>query len=489
MAIKLYHEHPLRILKYSAKNIWLLIFPLLRGIKSIRLDADRFYQWVRGAWFDIAVIGIIIVFGYVRWHFSGIELTDDKVIRWEGIIGKVKTTIPYKNISSVTIEKPVYLMPLQAIKFSCDTSAGIYRSVDMKIMVNKKFCDDFLSRVPDVNQKNKLQNIPETTHLSVLLFSLFFSSGFSGTVYIATFFMKGGNIAHDIINVSLDKITQTSEKITNNLIIHIPSATILVGILFIVAWFVSFIVNFQRYAGFKVECDEYCIKVLCGLINRREYRITSAHINYTDLRQNLIMKFFGAVAVNISCAGYGSSKNHLPVLLPVKKEENLGENLEKIGIFGGIRNDFRPKSDGWWQYIWQPVIISLLIFPVHIFIKRFVPEIAELSFFFAIMLEIPVLWLITIKLTAFFTSGISVYDNKIMVRCSQMTSFHTVVAEKQKLVKFEIQQPVLQKISGKCSIILWFSGEERAHFKVKSMRVDDVKIISEMLGYKTAGNL
>lgn len=481
----MYHEHPLRILRYSAKNIWLLIFPLLRGVKTVRLDADRFYQWVKGAWFDIAVIGIIIVFGYIRWHFSGIELTDNEVIRWEGITAKIKTTIPYKSVSSVTVEKPVYLIPLRAVKISCDTSAGMYRSADMKIMVNRKFCEDFLSRVPDVNQKNKLQDIPETTPLSVLLFSMFFSSGLSGTVYIATFFMKGGDIARDIINVSLDRITQTTEKITDRLLIHIPSAAVFAGAFFIAAWIVSFLVNFLRYAGFEVDGDEYCLKIFCGLLNRREYRITPAHINYTDLRQNLIMKLSGAVAVNISCAGYGSAKNHLPVLLPVKKEENLGNALEKIGVFSGVRNDFKPKSNGLMSYIWQPVILSLLVFPVHIFIKRFIPEVSELSFFFAVMLEIPLVWFIAVKVTAFFTSGISVYDDKIMVRCSRMTGFHTVVAERNKLVKFEIQQVVFQKISGKCSVILWFGGEERSHFKVKAMRVEDVRKISEMLGYTT----
>ncbi|MCM1507662.1 MAG: PH domain-containing protein [Ruminococcus flavefaciens] len=481
----MYHEHPLRILRYSAKNIWLLIFPLLRGVWTIRLDADRFYEWVRGAWFDIAVIGIIILFGYIRWHFSGIELTDTEIVRWEGITAKVKTAIPYSSVSSVTVEKPFYLMPLRAVRLSCDTSAGMYRSADMQIMVTGKCCEDFLSRVPDVNQKNKLQDIPETTPLSVLLFSVFFSSGLSGTVYIATFFMKGGDIARDIINVSLERITQTTEKLTDKLLIHIPSVAVLVGVFFIVAWLLSFVVNFLRYAGFEVDGDEYCLKIFCGLLNRREYRITPAHINYTDLRQNLIMKFAGAVAVNVSCAGYGSAKNHLPVLFPVKREKSLGNTLEKIGVFSGIKNDFRPKSNGWWQYVWQPVIASLLIFPAHILIRKFIPEISELTFFLAVMLEIPLLWLTAVKITAFFTSGISVYDDKIMVRCSRMTGFHTVVAERCKLVKFEIQQTVFQKISGKCSVVLWFGGEERSHFKVKAMRVEDVKKISAMLGYKT----
>ena len=68
----IYHEHPLRILKYSLKNIWLLIFPLLRGVSVLSFNPKGIYAWIKGAWLDIAVIGIILVYGFIRWYFSQI---------------------------------------------------------------------------------------------------------------------------------------------------------------------------------------------------------------------------------------------------------------------------------------------------------------------------------------------------------------------------------------------------------------------------------
>ena len=65
----MYHEHPLRILKYSAKNIWLLIFPFLRGLRTYHFSKDFFYTWIQGAWKDILVIGVIVLFGFIRWFF------------------------------------------------------------------------------------------------------------------------------------------------------------------------------------------------------------------------------------------------------------------------------------------------------------------------------------------------------------------------------------------------------------------------------------
>ncbi|MDE5583779.1 MAG: PH domain-containing protein [Ruminococcus sp.] len=241
--------------------------------------------------------------------------------------------------------------------------------------------------------------------------------------------------------------------------------------------------NIFRYFGFTAHGDEYRLKISCGLFNRREYRITSAHINYTDLRQNLIMKFLGTVAVNISCAGYGSAKNHLPVLLPVGKEKNIGKTLGKIGIFGGASNEFRPQKNGWWQYIWKPVITAVMIFPLHIFTGKIFPDISELTFFFSVMSAVPLLWFLAVGFTSFFTSGVSFCDSKIILRCSNGTDFHTVVAERSHIVKVGIRQTVFQQINGKCTLLLWIGSEERSHFRIKSLKLSDAVEICKMLDY------
>ena len=129
--IILYHEHPLKILKYSAKNIWLLIFPLLRGIKAYRLDVNRLYEWVKGSWFDILIITVILLFGYIRWKFSLITVTKYSIVHRQGIIFKIKTDIPIKNLSSVTIEHPFHLRIFGAVKFYADTRSGTTPSNDM----------------------------------------------------------------------------------------------------------------------------------------------------------------------------------------------------------------------------------------------------------------------------------------------------------------------------------------------------------------------
>lgn len=63
-----YHEHPIKILRYSAKNLWLLIFPLLRSLRFYPFSLQNFVEWGAGAWFDLLVALLILGFGALRWY-------------------------------------------------------------------------------------------------------------------------------------------------------------------------------------------------------------------------------------------------------------------------------------------------------------------------------------------------------------------------------------------------------------------------------------
>ncbi|MCM1132627.1 MAG: PH domain-containing protein [Ruminococcus flavefaciens] len=478
----MYNEHPLRIMRYSMKNIWLLIFPLLRGATVLKFDPAGIYAWIQGAWKDVAVLGIILLFGFIRWYFSRISITESAVIHTDGLFIKVTKTIPVENISAVTSERLFLLAPFRAMTIRCDTRAGVFKSTDMKLLVTAKVGREIMSHIPKPKRTEITDDFPEPTVLSVLLFSAFFSSGFSGAVYIAVFFFKGGDIAHDLLTVWFGRITEMTEKITEKFILNIPRTGIVIGVFFLVAWLLSFIVNVLRYSRFRVSADCRYINISCGITNRKEYRIRTEHINYTDLRQNLIMKLCGAVSVNISCAGYGSDSKQLPVLLPMRKENNLGSGLERIGISSDEKIDFRPKISGIFSYIWQPLTAVVAVFVAYQLADRYIPQLSELLYFLVVMGEIPLVWLVAVKTASLFRSGITVDGDKIIVRSTKMTAFHTVIAEKKKVVNVEIRQSIFQRITRKkCHIRIWFTGESRSCFTVKSVSVTDAEKICNLL--------
>ena len=477
-----YHEHPLRILKYSAKNIWLLIFPVLRGINAIRLDADRMYEWLRGAWFDIMILMLIVLFGLIRWLSSVVEISPYGITHTNGVLFRLRKTLPYSNLSSTSFEYPFYLRPFHAVSIRCDTSAGIFRASDLKIMVNTRVAGELHELLPGIKETGTTHRFPEPSLMSVVLFSIFFSSGFTGSVYLATFFFKGGDIAGDIIGSYVNEMTARTATVTKRFLVRIPDAAIGIGAFFVAAWIVSFVINLLKYSRFRLYYDGHFARISYGALTKKEYSINRNHVNYIDMRQNLVMKLIRATSVTISCAGYGNSRKRLPLLMTVKRIRRMGRNFERIGIRKVEKPQYVPCLKGFWQYVWLPVIVAVSFVPAYMTASHFIPEVQRLTVFVAIMAEIPAVWMILIKTAAFFSSGVSVYDDRIRLSYSRFTLFHTIVADRRKIVKVEIEQSVFQRIGGRCSLCFWFEGELKRCHKVRALPSDSAEKILAVLG-------
>ena len=101
----MYREHPLKIIAYASKSIWLLIFPLLRGLKTAHIDPDFFYNWIKGAWFDIMVLLIILSYGYLRWFTTWIRFSETDISRSTTLNVTAFVVVSNKNGNHYTYEK------------------------------------------------------------------------------------------------------------------------------------------------------------------------------------------------------------------------------------------------------------------------------------------------------------------------------------------------------------------------------------------------
>ena len=61
-------------------------------------------------------------------------------------------------------------------------------------------------------------------------------------------------------------------------------------------------------------------------------------------------------------------------------------------------------------------------------------------------------------------------------------SFHTVVGDRKNVVKVEVEQNLLQRMSKRCAVSIWFGSEEYKRYKVKALSEADGLKIAETLG-------
>ena len=128
-----YREHPIKILRYSAKNLWLLIFPLLRSLRFYPFSLQKLIDWGAGAWFDLLVALLILGIGTLRWHACTYYFDEVSIRSQSGILLRRGTEIPLERIASTVEEHPFYLRPLRAACLQISTAAGAVPEADMHL--------------------------------------------------------------------------------------------------------------------------------------------------------------------------------------------------------------------------------------------------------------------------------------------------------------------------------------------------------------------
>ena len=479
----MYHEHPFTIIRHGLKNIWLLIFPVLRGIRSLSLDFETFYTWLRGAWFDILIILAILAFGFFRWLFTWYRFDRHHIRLMTGIFIKTEKAVPYSSITAVTAEHTFYLRPFKAVKLQISTRAGIFGSNGIKLTVNRDHIKTFYKHIPELRMKEKKSFEFRPKWYAMIIYSLIFSSSLSGVIYLATVVFHAGRIATETVRDVPDVYrlaNDVSENMSEKMPIHMDIPPWVIIILFILAgtWLFSFVSNLLRYSGFVIKKDNSMLRIISGAVTKRVYHIVPDKINYVDLRQNFLMKLFGLVSLTINCSGYGTTRYEHPVVLPILTKDQANRILELMGFEKYIRErEIKPEKMAAWSYISIPTFFLAAIPLTAYILARNIPRIEHIMFIGVIIAEIPIVWMIIVKIGAFLTTGITMEDNYCCIHYSRFYAFHTILADKNKLVKIEGFQDIIDERIDRCRLDLYFSSQSTRCHKVKGLNIEDVRSI------------
>lgn len=476
-------EHPLRIMRYSLKNLWLLIFPIIRGAYHFATQED-IIDWLKGTWFELLILFAIFGYGWLNWFFREFIVKDGQLFVQEGIFFTRRRYLPVKNLSAVTIEHPLWLQPFRGAYVYADTASGVGQSTDVRLLIWQRDEQMFLNGLPRLRQGKRHHFSHQVGLWRILLFSIIFSSSFSGSIYMAMFWFQGGRIARDIIEQLqiTERLNTVSEEVAKRLM-GIPPAAVTVGIVILSTWLLSFMANLIRYGGFDMESDKRMLHVRSGLVTRRHFYLVSRKINFIDLRQNLLTKLFRIFSLAVNCPGYGNQKGSIPICLPILTQKEMEQAMPMI--FPGshlTKNRLRPPWTSWLSYTMLPVIAAAGVIPAVILARKLIPQLDEVLAFFQIMFEIPIIWKLIIQITALLTTGISGSKGRICVRFCKGLTFHTIIADTDSVVKVRIQQFLWQKWANKCHVVLYFRSEVTKRCVIWSMNYDKVKKqLSEIL--------
>lgn len=472
-------QHPVRIIAYTTKYFWLLSIPLIRGLISLQFD---FRTWLEGAWLDISVVALILIFAFFRWYGIVFEFGQGSLFIRKGIFYKQAFELKYANISCVSVEKTFLLFPFNAAVISIDTNTGSKKNADIKLTVSQKILEACLSPLKKYAEDKTLKftYYPKKRHL--LFFSLVFSDTLSGVILISTLINQGGQIVGRKLElIFMDTFNTFAQKITFGL----PPAAVALSAVIFGGWVLSFTLNLLRHWSFSAGRQGKNLVINSGFITRRTYFLNARHINYADFRQNLLTIVFKLSSVHVHCSGYGKGKRAIAVLIPLTtRSEAYGSLRMLLPSLPMPHTSVRPTVGQIRRYIFLPVIIILAIPLAALSVLILFPSWIDMVVFASVMLEIPAVWLLIVKLTSDFTTGIGISDSFFTLKYCHFYQFHTVLVPVDKICLVEIRQSIFQRSSNNCNLKIFTNAEKTKFHIVKYLPFDSTLELLEALNIR-----
>ncbi len=465
----MHREHPVRILRYSIRNIWLLLFPLIRSIRHLQFTPDTFLQWMHGAWFDLLILLCILLIGWMRWRFRLYSVDSGGIRMREGIFLRSETHLPISAVSALTMRTPLWCRAFHAVYVHADTTASSHRGIRLLLR-----CEDAESFRQMQKHHDKRTSLYVRTW-RILLFSAIFASSLSGAVYAAAFWFQGGRLSRDILaELRLpEQIGMISEEAARN-ISGVPPIGVTLAIIVLSMWMLSLIANLLRYGKFVMTADAGQIYVHSGILTKRSVCIRRQEVNFIGIRQNLVTRLCGIYSVGVSCTGYGTH-GIIPVCLPILTKSELHSTLPVLAPESKLpKNQLKAPLSAWWGFVWMPVLTLASMLPAAYFFRKLFPAAAGLIGFLRMMFLLPILWKLCIRIAALLTDGIAIADGRICLRCCRGMIFHTILTDTERIVEVKILRYPWQRWFGKCNVMFRFRGNGGRRFWLRNL--DDRKL-------------
>lgn len=475
-------QHGITVLKYTKGKIWLLVFPLIRGLISLKFD---FKYWIKNAYLDIFVILFIFGLAWIRWLFTKYKFCKKEIYVIKGVIFKSEKVIPYSAITCAAYHQSFFLKPFKAVEIYLSTDHNIGKkrgeNCDIQLVISEIDYLQIYKKMTNSFSDKKL--LYKASRRELLLFSIIFSSALSGIIYIGVILFYGKRIVEnkiDDINLSvisgIGELVELIKKYSETAI----SFSVILILIIASGRFVSFLIRKLHHTHFEIYKIRRDLLIKNGCFLNWKYYVKSSKINCVDLQQNLLMKITKTASAHISCTGYGMRKNELPVLVPMATKRHIRELISEVfSDFTRSNILLRTKKSYITAYVWLPVV---LIFGLLIVMKIMKDNFSEWSAainFFAVMFELPAVYLLAVKLSAKFSTGIGISSKLITVSYCRAYRFHTIIVPKKKVLYINIRRTLFQRISGCCDVIIYTRGERVQGHKVRGLRLSEANLFVE----------
>lgn len=441
-------EHPASLPAKTPYYLLLFLIPLTKGIPEVVLS----------------VAGLLILL-ILRWWRRFYALSPRRLRLQRGILLRHTTCIPLSRITTLTIERPLWLRIMGAAKVSVDTDAGTRWWADARLTVPNRHARLFL---PESERGRVWRAAPWRLWLMAILSS----DSFGGVLLLAAVFRQSSILLGEGIQEAVLNNLETAA----DMLALIPRTAALLILILVSGWLVGAIRHLLRHMPFTVYRGDATLTVYAGWLTRRIHCCALDAINYADRRQTLTACLLRKHMVYISCTGYGKDRNTLAVILPPCNGTYADRELAAmLPTLTAVAPTLRPCRGALWRYIRIPLFLLPVLPLCGQYVGILFPFWRELSHYLALIGTLPCLWLLAVRIIDRYRAGIGYADGKYTLCYARHLTLHQVTIPRHKIAAIQIRRTPWQRWKGTCDVTLYSYHEARHPHRVRHLSIQAVE--------------
>jgi len=464
-----HREHPAVLPLRLSLYLWLFILPLIRGIHLLGMPGD-IPGWLHSHLPDRLVALFVTGTAVTLWWHRTYTLSRHSLILRRGVLLRRTTRIPLSHITTLIVERPLWLRLSGGARVVADTDAGNHRMADLRLLVPRGRIAVFL---PDSNRVHV-----HAAGWRLFLLSVLSSDSLGGFLLLVTVLRHGSILLGEgLRHTVLNNLETAAEALA-----LIPKTAAIVTVALAAAWLVGTVRLFLRHLPFRVCRTQDTLTVYTGFFTRRIHCCALGAVNYLDRQQTLTAYLLGLHIGYINCTGYGKDRNTRAVLIPPCRRAilRLEEELFLPTMSHHILSIHPAKGALLRYWRWPLILLAALPFAVWVGTMLF-PHWRSLFTYLALMAVLPCLWLLAVCWIDRRTAGVGVDNGCFCLSYSRFLTLHRVTLPRHKVAMIRIRQSFWQKRKSICDIKVYSHHEFRRPHPVKHLPMKEVLILLDSI--------
>ena len=453
-------QHPVKIIGYTSKTLWLLVIPIAKNIVASNFDIQG---WLRTYWLEFITILVIVGWAVFRWLFVFYRIYGDRITVHAGPFGLIRTTVYFGEITALRTEQGYLYRAVKACTLYIETQAVSLTNNEIKLVISKKSTDEIFKVVSGRSEGEPAFTVaPRRRHM--LVFSLIFSSTLSGIIVFGavTFQMYrivGGELERQVANKVNSGLTEIDSHLLG-LSKTVPQAVLFVGAVIAGGWLISFVSSLLENWSFRATRRGGQLLVESGAVKSVRKVIERHSISCFDLHQTLLMKFTRICSVHILCAGYSKSKRQTAALIPIATYGEMAASMRLLAPeLGKHRTVIYPARGALRRYTIVPLIMSTLPIVLGTIAKQFSDRWHSEINIFMLAVTVPIVWKTVVAGFASKLTSFGITKDTLTVSYCKGYQFHRVVVPRGNITEMTVVQNFFQRKNGTCTLLVCTDSE------------------------------